>query len=192
MDETSKSPSVPVWAAQNPTPDLPFWRQLRWNLIMYFVALAVIPVAVVVAIVLPLAREQATVQTTNQLVSVAELKIAQITRWLEDSHSILHVFLSDPNREAQTTSLAQASLEPNDLTSLEPEQEAVGELLALTTSDQTFFEELFFYNTAGKIIAASDPGRWVSLWSTSPILSLVYRERNTIPRHLSMSWDAPN
>lgn len=171
MDEHSQSISAPVRAAQNPTPDLPFWRQLRWNLIMYFVALAVLPMVIVVAIMLPLIRQQATVQGTNQLVSVAELKISQITRWLSDSHSILHVFLSESNREEQISSLAQTPSQATDLTGMEPEQKALNEQLGRAIVAQTFFEEFFIYDAKGKIIAASEPGRVGQLVANQPFFN---------------------
>ena len=66
-------------------PALPFWRRIRWNLILYFVVLAVIPVAVIVSLVVTQLQSQAQRQVTDQLDSVVTLKTQLIDQWLSDS-----------------------------------------------------------------------------------------------------------
>src|SRR6185503_17122405 len=94
MDKNQKSTNGAN--VQNLKSSLPFWRQLRWNLILYFIALTVIPLAIVINIVLNQAGEQAKAQIGRQLESVAKLKIDQINRWLDDSDLALEFFLSKP------------------------------------------------------------------------------------------------
>jgi len=136
---------------------LPFWRQLRWSLVVIFVILAVAPVATVTLVTLVQTREQSKKQVILQLESITELKRDQITRWLENGRLTLEMFLSEPARADRFKIFASTSLELDQgSTSYATERNALNRLLRETVRSQTFFEEIFFYNTDGDIIAGSD------------------------------------
>src|SRR5829696_8133326 len=73
------------------TNQLPFWRQLRWQLILYFIVLAIGAVVVVTTFTLIQVRNQSTQQAFRQLESVAELKENQIEQWLQNADIALNV-----------------------------------------------------------------------------------------------------
>src|SRR5687768_6737758 len=73
---------------------IPFWRQLRWNLIIFAVVLTVIPVLVIGLFFLEQARVQTITQVNRQLESVTTLKENEIARWLNTSNQLMDIFLS--------------------------------------------------------------------------------------------------
>src|SRR3954453_16625490 len=85
------------------TPALPFWRQIRWHLIISFVLLAVVPVILIETISSSLSRNQARAQVFNQLESIADLKRDQIANWISGSTTALGFLLSDPFRDRLIT-----------------------------------------------------------------------------------------
>ena len=138
---------------------LPFWRQLRWNLILYFVLLAVLPVVIAVFITLNRTNAQAREQVVNQLESIAELKSDEISRWLDDSELAISFFLSVP---IYNRLLALAASPSPD----KEEQDILNSILreAVNTrnpdlEDSLHFLELFVYNAEGQVIAASNPAQ---------------------------------
>lgn len=78
---------------------LPFWHQIRTRLILSFILLTLLPMVVVMSVILWQTRLQAQQQVLNQLESVAELKRNQISRWLQDSETILDLILMNWNRQ---------------------------------------------------------------------------------------------
>src|SRR5258706_2378274 len=82
-------------SAANSAQPLAFWQQLRWNLIIYFVLLAVLPVTLVVFLTLTETSKQATGQIINQLQSVAELKYQQLQSWLHEADDTIDLMMSD-------------------------------------------------------------------------------------------------
>ena len=133
-------------------PALPFWRRIRWNLIFYFVVLAVVPVAVIVSLVVAQLRSQAQRQVTDQLESVVTLKTQLIDQWLSDSQSVLFA-LAASDAEDQRFSV----LTTPQATDFERNQTIVNGILQENTTTTTTFEEIFFYDLNGKIQASSDP-----------------------------------
>ena len=135
---------------------VPFWQQLRWNLILSFAILTVLPVAVVVPLILSRLSAQVGEQVINQLESVAELKQSQLTRWLNDSSFAMDVFLSEPDRYAGLIAFSAATLDTNvDLSSAE-----IGlynQQLSRLVEAEPFFEEFFVYNAEGQVLASSNP-----------------------------------
>ncbi|NJN14965.1 MAG: HAMP domain-containing protein [Oscillochloris sp.] len=132
------------------------WNQLRWWLVIAFVSLTILPIAVVVPLTFNQVRTQVTAQAIDQLGSITDLKIAQITRWIGDSHALLSITLSNP---------VVAQIDPI-LTTIEDEtqREGINRLLQqLITQDNTasegLFSQLFIYDRAGNVIAASDPSQ---------------------------------
>ncbi|MBE7556492.1 MAG: substrate-binding domain-containing protein [Anaerolineales bacterium] len=132
---------------------VPFWRQLRWNLILFFVLLAVVPVAIAITITLYQGRLQATEQVKNQLTSIAELKQGQLTRWIEASKGVLTLFLADKSRTDQLVNFAVFS-SPQDQTVT---QNTLNNVLSEAVKAQPLFQDFFIYNTKGEVLAASKP-----------------------------------
>ena len=150
MSEARRAMSAPVPKARRPdATSVPFWRQLRWNLIFYFVLLATLPVLSATYVVLLRTSAQATNQVYDQLDSVAELKQDQISRWLNEGKLVMDTFLSDLN---QNRLAAFAETKPLDAR----EQADVNDLLVAATSSR-YFTRMFIYNTSGRVIASSDP-----------------------------------
>src|SRR6476660_8038168 len=88
---------------QSTTTKLPFWQQLRWNLILYFVILAIVPVIIVQAITLTLTTQHARAEVTGQLSSITELKTNQIQRWLQEVRTSTDLILTDQSRYEKFT-----------------------------------------------------------------------------------------
>jgi GAF domain-containing protein len=136
---------------ENSKKRVPFWYQLRWNLILFFVLLAVVPVIIAVIISIVQVNIQAREQVRRQLESIAELKRGQITRWLEDSQATLDLFLADPTRKNRIIALGVSS-SPETVT-----QDSLNELMSSAVKAQPLFDELFLYNAKGEVLAASNP-----------------------------------
>lgn len=132
---------------------VPLWRQLRWNLILFFVLLAVVPVTLAITFTLYQGRVQATEQVKSQLTSIAELKRGQLTRWVEASKGVLTLFLADKNRADQLVNFAVFS-STGDRTVT---QNTLNNLLGDAVKAQPLFQDFFLYNTKGEILAASKP-----------------------------------
>ncbi len=134
------------------------WRQLRWNLVLICILLAVMLVAVFVAITTTRKNEQVIDQTIQDLESIAELKENSLSLWLENSKAALRSFLSEPARVDRITAFVTETLRPEqDATSLETEEESLNQLLHDAVESQGFFKEIFLYNIDGHIVAGSDP-----------------------------------
>ncbi len=141
-----------------PPPRLPFRRQLRWNMILYFVVLAIAPVVIVQVITLMLTTQDARAGVIRQLDSVAEIKANQLQRWIQESQGAIGLILANPVSRADMTALLSSS-------SPDPAQQAkvnqlfqnmiayrpAAEGLALNT-----FKDLFLYDREGHVVAASD------------------------------------
>lgn len=157
---------------------LPLRHQLRWHLILSFVALAVLPLTLVVTVTLSQTRAQAREQVVNQLESIAVLKGDQIMRWLQDSKSVLDLPLSNPLQNARITSFVETTTQQivdswlSDLeTPVDFERDSLNNLLGGATTAQPFFKELFLYNADGHIVAASDVVEIVKTVASQPYFS---------------------
>src|SRR4051812_41668978 len=138
------------------TAAVPFWLQIRWQLIISFVLLAVIPVILIETISNTLSRNQAQAQVFNQLESIADLKRDQIGNWISGSTAALGFLLSDPIRDRLITFT-------NIPTPTMDQQLQVDGLLrqaiapdGTTGANTTRFRSLFMYLPDGRIVAASD------------------------------------
>ncbi len=148
---------------------LPFWRQLRLNLVIYFVGLAIVPVVVAQLITLSLTSQNATNAVVSQLQSVAVLKVNQLERWIQETQSTMGVILADPSHysqfvrflaspDSQTTD-QQAQINTLLLNVVGPTPTTA--TVAGITQDgaaQPFslFKDLFLYDTSGHVVASSD------------------------------------
>src|SRR5258706_11179092 len=148
MDQRSHEPSVAA--------AIPFWRQIRWQLIISFVLLAVVPVILIETITNTLSRGQARAQVLNQLQSVADIKRDQIATWISDSTTALGFLLSGPVSDRLIAFT-------NTPTPTADEQAQIDGVLSqaitpagATGQHATRFRSLFLYLPDGRIIAASD------------------------------------
>jgi GAF domain-containing protein/HAMP domain-containing protein len=161
---------------------IPTWRQLRWNLILFSVLLAVMPVAIAIAVTLYLGSEQATEQVKSQLTSIAELKRGQINRWLEASEGVLTLFLADANRRDQLINfVAFASPQEGGVI-----QSNLNNILNEAVQAQPLFEQFFVYNTAGEILAASNPDEIGKLVTRQPYFAHSLKSKYIQPPYYAL------
>jgi signal transduction histidine kinase len=130
---------------------LPFWRQLRSNLIVLFVLMAVIPVMLVGYFTIGQIRTQTTQQVIRQLESVSVLKQAQLESWLDSGMLTLDVFLSHSASRNQILQLLAVPEQDEQATN-----SILSEALRLEDTNKTPFNELFVYNPNGLVRTASD------------------------------------
>lgn len=141
---------------------LPLLRQLRWQILIVFVLLAILPILVVEIITLPRVMEQAETQVFQQLDSVAQLKGDQIQSWISNSHIALDLLLVGPMSEEVKAFLKTPQPTPQ-------QQERINGMLqsAVATIHErqgsthlhhdTLFTGYFIYTPEGRIVATSDP-----------------------------------
>ncbi len=132
--------------------DIPFWRQLRWNLVIYFVLLVVLPMASVTGILINRTTQQTTRDVTDQLESVSQLKIDQIRNWLTSAQGTLDLTAVEPNA-AKFGALLLASDEDE---SFAQKQGEINDLMKDAAASQKFFKSFILYTSEGEIVAASD------------------------------------
>jgi PAS domain S-box-containing protein len=128
--------------------------QLRWQLIVYFVALATIPLLSAMSFALFQMRSQSERQIITQLESVAELKQDQINQWLESNELVIDGFLADEDKHIQMAGLATSGTV--DI----PTQTIVNsDLRALAAfhahADASHFRKFFLYDRQGNVFASS-------------------------------------
>src|SRR5258706_8850374 len=137
---------------------LPVWRRLRWNLILYFVVLAVAPIAAAQGITLWLTSQNAEAGVINQLQSVGTLESNQLHRWLQTTQSAMDFVLADPSRHTQFVDFLTSGASDS------AKQTEINQFLANIVWDQAqgaqhdlkSFKNLFIYDTSGHVVAASD------------------------------------
>jgi nitrogen fixation/metabolism regulation signal transduction histidine kinase len=111
------------------------------TLVVYFIALAVVPVIVVVAVALNLVDRQMHQQVFNQLESVTQLKVNQIERYLAVAQGTLRQMTADRDQYLRMMSAAQGGGPISELAAALQDQLAA----------QSLFE-LFIYDLNGKIL----------------------------------------
>ncbi|MBA3468333.1 MAG: HAMP domain-containing protein [Herpetosiphonaceae bacterium] len=141
--------------ASEATRALPFWRQIRWQLIGTCVLLASVPLLIVTLLANGRARTQTTREAFTQLEGAADLKRDQIRDWIHNSAAAMQILLSPPI-VAQLEAFAANPQTPAD-------QAQITEILHAATTQPTTdgqdsirFQLLFLYTPDGRIIAASD------------------------------------
>ena len=135
---------------------LPFWRQIRWQLIAACVLLAAVPVVVVAQITSSLTRDRLVMQGLKQLESIADLKRDHIASWLSDSTAGLQLLVSSSVRD-DLIALAQPAAPPSAV------EVRVSAILKQATAQPGTaahspirFQKLFLYTPDGRIVAASE------------------------------------
>jgi signal transduction histidine kinase len=143
------------------TQTLPFWRQLRWTLVLYFALLTLAPLLIVQFITLNSVREQTVHQVEQQLGSVSELKQGQLEQWLERADVVLYAVARN-----LSPALLESALRSNNLDA--PSHAILTDQLALVTESvkpvetnaqgetaAPDFDEVFIYQPSGEIIAST-------------------------------------
>ena len=145
--------SVQTTSNTTVTNSIPFWRQLRARLLLYFILLAVLPVLATSYFALGRARTQSMDQVTAQLASVADLKHEQIDTWLSANELALDILLSNATVRGQLL----------DLVTLPAQAETQAEVNALldeaihaTQGKEAQVRAFFVYDVGGQIVAASN------------------------------------
>lgn len=135
------------------SPDIPFWRQIRWHLIFSYILLTIVPVFLIANFISTWHKNDLENYVSAQLVSIADIKRDQIENWLADSNAVMRFLLSGPMREV----LVEFSRQPEIDSAT---QDAVGQVLQSTIADaqssRPIFKSLFLYRLDGRVIAASD------------------------------------
>jgi signal transduction histidine kinase len=148
-------------ALNRSTSALPFWRQFRFNLILAFIVVAVVPLILVALLNISQQTSQIETQTTRQLESIVELKDSQIDLWLDEAELAFDFILADDNfRE-----LLVQSASDREGVSQETIDASIGRIKALIQSND-YFDRIIVYDTNGEVLLASsdtDLGKLVEL-----------------------------
>jgi len=126
-----------------------FKGRIGRTLVVFFILLAVLPIAIIVPLVIRQANQQAREQATNQLESVAEVKTNEINRLLSSSQEVLQLVLADPRQYPRIVSAAET--EDARLAPIAQVSEYLTEKLVV----QEAFTELYVYNLAGEVRAST-------------------------------------
>ncbi|HRF93905.1 MAG TPA: cache domain-containing protein, partial [Aggregatilineales bacterium] len=119
---------------------------------IYSLALAVIPVFVVVSVALGLFGQQARDQALSQMKFIAQARSEEVQRWLEASQLRLSSVLALPERQLVQIRSTVDNQRPN--------AETVGfvrGLLQDQLSSQQAFSEFFIYTTGGRVNVSTNP-----------------------------------
>lgn len=154
------------------TSSLPFWRQIRSNLIFYFILLAVIPIVILTFNNYREASADAKEQTFDKLESVGELKASQINQWLSDSQAALTLV---------TTALPYQIVEDTAM------QTGSNPIFAASTQAYPNFSEFFVYNAAGQVVSASDTSQLNKIVSRQPYFNLSLQEATVHPPYFDLA-----
>ncbi len=140
---------------------IPFWRRFRFNLIIFFVVLAVVPLALISFINISQQIDQAQNRVKEQLQSIAELKTNQIDLWLRQGTLALDIILSNSRFEQL---LVTRIIEPGILSATQ--NTTLTRDVRSFVQSNPYFREFIVYNLEGIIVLASNPadeGKFVTL-----------------------------
>ena len=123
------------------TIQIPFFSRIRLRMTVLFLTIAIVPIALITAIVLRQVEAQSHAQTFNQIESISLLKGQQIDQWLENGREQLAMFrvslqADHDSREALIAQIA-------------------GTIQQLANTS-TSIDDAFFYDPSGKIVLSSD------------------------------------
>ncbi len=129
---------------------LPPWRQLRWNLVLSFIVLAVLPIILISVVLIRQSTHQAEKQVFSQLESVATLKEQELQRWLDFGLDEFRLIAADTVRHEAMLRLLD-SPQPDPTT-----QATVGDELLALKNLTSHFQEFLVYAPDGRIVVASN------------------------------------
>lgn len=148
-------------ASQPSEINIPFWRRFRFNLIIFFVILAVVPLSLISFINISQQVEQAQNRVTEQLQSIVELKANQLGLWLDQGELALNIILSNNGFRRQLVT----SIRDPDSMSAEQLDTLTRDIRAFAQTN-AYFESFIVYTPEGRVALAtipSDIGKVVTL-----------------------------
>jgi methyl-accepting chemotaxis protein len=150
----------------------PLGRKLFFDLIIYFVLLAVLPALAIGYFTLGRAEAQTIDQVTNQLQAVAGLKETQLVDWLEQNDLALDGFLADSVRLERITTLLMGDASGE-------EADAISLILSETATQNRFIGGLFIYEASrGRILASSEASDVKKVVRNQPYFNFSLLEKN--------------
>jgi PAS domain S-box-containing protein len=164
---------------KTPSVRLPFWRQLRWNLIFYFVVLAIIPIVALTIIRFNQETQRSEEDAYSELTIAAELKQDQLRRWLDDSNAGLRLLAG-----VESPALLLASPDDADL------QARVNEFLRQSIENYPNFEEFFLYTDAGQVIAGSNSNQLGKVVTRQPYFTASLQGNYIQPPYYDLATNA--
>lgn len=135
------------------------WRTLRGRLTLTLVAFSILPAIIIGGVALVLEQSVTTSRSVNQLEAVAELKEQQVAQWLRGAQLVLTTAVSGLE---ESRLLAFNGLPSSYQVAQRGEWNAglakiiEGQSKITDTTSGVLFNEIFVYNKAGVITAASD------------------------------------
>jgi len=135
----------PILQSDSP---VPFWQQLRIRLMIYFIALAVLPLLISISYLMVQFRLQTIEQVKTELETLSKIKYSEIREWLISNELVLDIFLAEhPVYDELIVSFTNDDLNAstNEL------------LLQIVEASKGQLRYLFLYDASGKIMAASNP-----------------------------------
>lgn len=129
---------------------LPFWQRLRSQLVIYLIAITVLPLVVVAVIISNRATQVTQQQVFDQLESIGLLKEQSINDWLADAGASLAYLSAAPPIQNVLTDLLIDS--DNQI-----RQTRVVSVLSVSTKTNAELAEVFLYDVVGRILASSNP-----------------------------------
>jgi anti-anti-sigma factor len=148
--------------------DLPWWRQLYWQLLLTFLLFAIVPMLAMVTVVVPSMRTQTRQAVFGQLQSAADLKQGQIETWLHQSEAALNLWLSAPIQEQLRAYLAAPTAED------QPQITRILRDATEKTQDEQSvspFRTLLVASVEGRVVAASEPAQIGRVVSRQPFFA---------------------
>lgn len=166
---------------------IPWWAQLRTNLVIAFVLLAAVPVILVGYFTLHETRAHAEKQAFNQLESIAEIKQQQIYQWLQSNMSLIEALLADGSAYRRLSAAVQmggvseniASTLLNDIYNAQ-----AGE------AGTNYLKEIFLYDTTGKIVISSNRARVRQVVARQPYFTQSLNAPYTQPPYYTVGANA--
>lgn len=137
---------------QQPARNIPLWRQMRWNLVLYSIILVALPILALGYITINQVRERTISDAFTRLDNIATLKAQQVQEWLERGNVVFDTFLADSGNRNQLIRLL-----------VNGSQNFSGESANRLLSNQVNggfvenypFSDLLVYNLNGDVVAAS-------------------------------------
>jgi PAS domain S-box-containing protein len=161
------------------TARVPWWRQIRTNLILFSVIIVTVTGLVVGQFAFSGQRGQIINQVVNQLESVGTLKQNQIQRWLNTGDLLLDSAVSDVGNYGLLVRAMGSPDDPNVIVS-NPNY-LLKTLLNVRTKAEVPFRELFLYSAAGRIISSSDETQIGKVVNLQPYFAPSLKDNHTQP-----------
>ena len=134
-----------------------WWRQLRWNLMLFFVVLAVLPIIITTFILLQQTADQNRDTIFDDLETISLFKTQEINAWLARGNEIVELFIED----STLNSVLNLGLTQDH----EESVMIVNDRLNDIATSSIVLDDIFIYDLNGSVVMASTPlfiGRQVS------------------------------